>query len=274
MENILEVRNLKVDFRQRKTDHISIIRDISFHLGKGECLGILGESGSGKSMTMKAVLGLLNKNFLISGSAEYKGYNLLKQTEEKIRHHRGKEITMILQNPMTCFDPLYRIENQISESWLSHYKMSKEEIRSKALQMLKDMQIRNGEEVLKKYPHQLSGGMLQRIMIGIALSMDPEILVADEPTTALDAVTQFEILKEFQKIKQTKKTSILFISHDLSVISQIADRIVIMNEGRITEQGDFDYIIKKAGDENTRRLVESRFMVMKQFHKMIRGDLI
>ena len=169
-----------------------------------ECLGILGESGSGKSMTVKSVLGLLDKNFQVSGSAIFDGQDLLKETKEELRRLRGSRITMVLQNPMTCFDPLYRIGNQMAETFATHTSWNVQEIRSRCLEILDQMRIRNGEEVLEKYPHQLSGGMLQRIMIGIAMALQPELLIADEPTTAIDAITQYEILEEFIRIKSRK----------------------------------------------------------------------
>lgn len=149
---------------------------------------------------------------------------------------------MVLQNPMTCFDPLYRIGNQMAETFAAHTAWNAQEIRTCCLKILDQMQILNGEEVLEKYPHQLSGGMLQRIMIGIAMALQPELLIADEPTTAIDAVTQYEILEEFVRIKKNKNTAMLFITHDLGAISKVADRILVMNSGQIVDSGDFEHI--------------------------------
>lgn len=201
-----------------------LVKGVSFSVNTGECLGVLGESGSGKSMSIKAAMGLLDRNFLVSGSARFQGEELLGKSAEELRRLRGGKVGIVLQNPMTCFDPLYRIGQQISETFLAHNSWSADEIRSRSLKLLEKMQIRNPEEVLEKYPHQLSGGMLQRIMIGIATSMEPALLVADEPTTAIDAITQFEILDELIRIKREANTAMIFISHDLNAISQVADR--------------------------------------------------
>ena len=230
MSAILKVENLNVTLTYRKTSK-KLVENVNFEVHPGECLGILGESGSGKSMTVKSILGLLDKNFHVSGSTVFDGHDLLKESKEELRRLRGSRITMVLQNPMTCFDPLYRIGNQMSETFATHTTWNAQEIRSHCLKILNQMQILNGEEVLQKYPHQLSGGMLQRIMIGIAMALQPELLIADEPTTAIDAITQYEILEEFIRIKKNKNTAMLFITHDLGAISKVADRILVMNSG-------------------------------------------
>ncbi|RDU23815.1 ABC transporter ATP-binding protein [Anaerosacchariphilus polymeriproducens] len=268
-KEILRVKNLVVDVKGKNGKRSEIIKNISFELNKGECLGILGESGSGKSMSMKAILGLLDSHFIIRGSAYYKNMDLMLETPEKLRSYRGNDIAVILQNPMTCFDPLFRMEDQMKETWQSHLNLSKRELHEKALSVLRTMQIPNERDVLRKYPHQLSGGMLQRITIGLALSMEPEILIADEPTSSIDAITQFEIMKEFQKIKEKCGTSMIFITHDLSVISQVADRILVMNQGEIVDMGDFKHITTKAQDEYTRHLVRSKMMVMRQYNQVL-----
>lgn len=197
----LELKQLQVSLYSRKQNH-ELVKGVTFSVMQGECLGILGESGSGKSMSMKAAMGILDKNFLVSGSAKFLGEELIGKSSEELRDLRGGKIGMVLQNPMTCFDPLYRIGNQISETFMAHCKWDAKEIREQSIAMLNKMKIRNPEEVLEKYPHQLSGGMLQRIMIGIATSMKPSLLIADEPTTAIDAITQFEILNELVDIKK------------------------------------------------------------------------
>lgn len=240
MSAILKVENLNVTLTYRKTSK-KLVENVNFEVHPGECLGILGESGSGKSMTVKSILGLLDKNFHVSGSAVFDGHDLLKESKEELRRLRGSRITMVLQNPMTCFDPLYRIGNQMAETFATHTTWNAQEIRSHCLKILNQMQILNGEEVLQKYPHQLSGGMLQRIMIGIAMALHPELLIADEPTTAIDAITQYEILEEFIRIKKSKNTAMLFITHDLGVISKVADRILVMNSGRIVDSGSFEH---------------------------------
>ena len=270
MSAILKVENLNVTLRHRRVSK-KLVEDVSFEVHPGECLGILGESGSGKSMTVKSVLGLLDKNFQVSGSAIFDGQDLLKETKEELRRLRGSRITMVLQNPMTCFDPLYRIGNQMAETFATHTSWNVQEIRSRCLEILDQMRIRNGEEVLEKYPHQLSGGMLQRIMIGIAMALQPELLIADEPTTAIDAITQYEILEEFIRIKKQKNTAMLFITHDLGAISKVADRILVMNSGHVVDSGSFDHILKHADDPYTRMLVEKRSAVMQRYRQILHG---
>ena len=270
MSAILKVENLNVTLRHRRVSK-KLVEDVSFEVHPGECLGILGESGSGKSMTVKSVLGLLDKNFQVSGSAIFDGQDLLKETKEELRRLRGSRITMVLQNPMTCFDPLYRIGNQMAETFATHTSWNVQEIRSRCLEILDQMRIRNGEEVLEKYPHQLSGGMLQRIMIGIAMALQPELLIADEPTTAIDAITQYEILEEFIRIKKQKNTAMLFITHDLGAISKVADRILVMNSGHVVDSGSFDHILKHVDDPYTRMLVEKRSAVMRRYRQILHG---
>ena len=270
MSAILKVENLNVTLRHRRVSK-KPVEDVSFEVHPGECLGILGESGSGKSMTVKSVLGLLDKNFQVSGSAIFDGQDLLKESKEELRRLRGSRITMVLQNPMTCFDPLYRIGNQMAETFATHTSWNAQEIRTRSLEILEQMRIRNGEEVLEKYPHQLSGGMLQRIMIGIAMALQPELLIADEPTTAIDAITQYEILEEFIRIKKQKNTAMLFITHDLGAISRVADRILVMNSGHVVDSGSFDHILKHADDPYTRMLVEKRSAVMHRYRQILHG---
>ena len=270
MSAILKVENLNVTLRHRRVSK-KLVEDVSFEVHPGECLGILGESGSGKSMTVKSVLGLLDKNFQVSGSAIFDGQDLLKESRKELRRLRGSRITMVLQNPMTCFDPLYRIGNQMAETFATHTSWNVQEIRSRCLEILDQMRIRNGEEVLEKYPHQLSGGMLQRIMIGIAMALQPELLIADEPTTAIDAITQYEILEEFIRIKKQKNTAMLFITHDLGAISKVADRILVMNSGHVVDSGSFDHILKHADDPYTRMLVEKRSAVMRRYRQILHG---
>lgn len=273
MSAVLKVENLNVTLTYRKASK-KLVEDVSFEVHPGECLGILGESGSGKSMTVKSILGLLDKNFQVSGSAVFDGHDLLKESKEELRRLRGSRITMVLQNPMTCFDPLYRIGNQMAETFAAHTAWNAQEIRTCCLKILDQMQILNGEEVLEKYPHQLSGGMLQRIMIGIAMALQPELLIADEPTTAIDAVTQYEILEEFVRIKKNKNTAMLFITHDLGAISKVADRILVMNSGQIVDGGDFEHIRNHANDPYTRLLIEKRSAVMCHYRDILHGKEI
>ena len=271
MKPAMKVEDLCVDLvtrRQKKR----IVEHVKFEVYPGECLGILGESGSGKSMSLKAVLGLLDKNFQVSGQAVFDDKNLIGAPGEELRKLRGNQIGMVLQNPMTCFDPLYRIGSQMAETFAMHTDWNGEKIRSVSLEVLDQMRIHDGAEVLEKYPHQLSGGMLQRIMIGIAMALSPELLIADEPTTAIDAITQYEILEEFERIKREKKTAMIFITHDLGAISKVADRIMVMNSGRIVDQGDFHHILHYAKDPYTRLLVEKRMAVMDRYRDILKRE--
>lgn len=268
MEPVLKVRNLVVEHCRKKNIH-QIIKGIDFQVFPGQCLGILGESGSGKSMSLKAVMGLLGTDFLVKGEAVYHRENLIGKSKEQLRQIRGEKIGMILQNPMTCFDPLYRIDEQLAETYREHTTLNKTQILNKSIEILEVMQIKNPAEVLKKYPHQLSGGMLQRIMIGLAMSMEPDLLIADEPTTAIDAITQFEIMKEFIRIKKESGTAMIFISHDLGVISAIADQILVLNQGHAVDHGTFQSIYEHPSDPYTKLLVEKKKAVMEQYRKAI-----
>lgn len=270
MTPVFELNHLQVSLRGKKRN-TDLVKGVSFSVKQGECLGILGESGSGKSMSIKAAMGLLDKNFVVSGSAKFQGDELVGKNAEQLRRLRGGQVGIVLQNPMTCFDPLYRIGNQIAETFAAHQKWDAGEIKERSIEMLDKMQIRNPEEALEKYPHQLSGGMLQRIMIGIAMSMEPSLLIADEPTTAIDAITQFDILNEFAVIKQKHKTAMIFISHDLNAVSQIADKIVVLNQGTVVDQGDFHHIIHHAADPYTRLLIEKRTDVMRKYRQALEG---
>ena len=270
MTPVFELNHLQVSLRGKKRN-TDLVKGVSFSVKQGECLGILGESGSGKSMSIKAAMGLLDKNFVVSGSAKFQGDELVGKNAEQLRRLRGGQVGIVLQNPMTCFDPLYRIGNQIAETFAAHQKWDAGEIKERSIEMLDKMQIRNPEEALEKYPHQLSGGMLQRIMIGIAMSMEPSLLIADEPTTAIDAITQFDILNEFAAIKQKHKTAMIFISHDLNAVSRIADKIVVLNQGTVVDQGDFHHIIHHAADPYTRLLIEKRTDVMRKYRRVLEG---
>lgn len=271
MKPAIKVEDLCVDLVTKRQKR-RIVDHVGFEVYPGECLGILGESGSGKSMSLKAVLGLLDKNFQVSGQAVFDDKNLIGAPGEELRKLRGNQIGMVLQNPMTCFDPLYRIGSQMAETFAMHTDWNGEKIRSVSLEVLDQMRIHDGAEVLEKYPHQLSGGMLQRIMIGIAMALSPELLIADEPTTAIDAITQYEILEEFERIKREKKTAMIFITHDLGAISKVADRIMVMNSGRIVDQGDFHHILHHAKDPYTRLLVEKRMAVMDRYRDILKRE--
>lgn len=269
MEPVLKVSNLTIEHRSKKYS-TSIVHGIDFEVMPGQCLGILGESGSGKSMSLKGIMGLLGQGFTVEGEAIFQGENLIGKSREQLRKIRGKRIGMILQNPMTCFDHLYRIDEQLAETYREHKSLTKAEILDQSVEVLTSMRISNPREVLKKYPHQLSGGMLQRIMIGLAMSMEPDLIIADEPTTAIDAITQYEIMKEFVRIKKQSKTSMIFISHDLGVISAISDQVLVLNQGSVADKGTFSRIYENPQDPYTRLLVEKKRAVMEKYHQAVR----
>lgn len=240
-ENILSVKNLHVNFRTYAGE-VRAIRDISFDLNKGETLAIVGESGSGKSVTTKTLMGLSEKNAEVSGQIDFKGRNLTELKEDDWVQVRGNEIAMIFQDPMTSLDPTMKIGMQIAEPILLHEKVSKQEALDRALQLMKDVGIPNAAEHINDYPHQWSGGMRQRAVIAIALAANPEILIADEPTTALDVTIQAQILQLLKDIQKERQSSIIFITHDLGVVAGMADRVAVMYAGKIVEYGTVDEV--------------------------------
>lgn len=240
-ENILSVKNLHVNFRTYAGE-VKAIRDISFDLNKGETLAIVGESGSGKSVTTKTLMGLSEKNAEVSGQIDFKGRNLTELKEEDWVQIRGNEIAMIFQDPMTSLDPTMKIGMQIAEPILLHEKVSKQEALDRALQLMKDVGIPNAAEHINDYPHQWSGGMRQRAVIAIALAANPEILIADEPTTALDVTIQAQILQLLKDIQKERQSSIIFITHDLGIVAGMADRVAVMYAGKIVEYGTVDEV--------------------------------
>lgn len=268
MSTVLTVNNLTVKVTEKKQVK-TLVENMSFTVEAGKCLGILGESGSGKSMTCKAITGLLDRSFQIEGEASFGGSNLIGMDAKALRKIRGKDICMILQNPMTSFDPLCRIGEQMGEGMAVHTELSKAAIKERCLSTLYSMQIRNPEEVLLKYPHQLSGGMLQRIMIGLALVMEPKLLIADEPTTAIDAITQYSVVEEFKKIKENNRVGMIFISHDLGVLSQIADDVIVMHNAKILQSGKTKDVMTNPGDEYTKFLLDKKKAVMQRFYQVL-----
>ena len=269
-KTVLKVENLNVTFHQEgKSAHI--VKDVSFSVNAGQCLGILGGSGSGKSMSCKAVLRLLDKNFEVDGEMTLLGENLREKSNEAVRKMRGSKITMVLQNPMNCFDPLYRIGDQMAETFAEHTNWDGKRIREESLAVLELMRIRNPDEVLRKYPHQLSGGMLQRVMIGLAVKLEPDLIVCDEPTTAIDSISRYAVMQEFLRIKKSTGAAMIFISHDLGVLSMIADQLVVMHRGRIVERGTVEDVFKNATDAYTRELIDRHTSVMNAFINATQG---
>ncbi|MGT2958444.1 peptide ABC transporter ATP-binding protein [Streptococcus bovimastitidis] len=240
-ETILNVKNLHVDFKTYAGD-VKAIRDINFELYKGETLAIVGESGSGKSVTTRTLMGLNAKNASITGDIDFKGKKLNELKEEEWVKVRGKEIAMIFQDPMTSLDPTMKIGKQIAEAILIHESVSKQEALDRALKLMNQVGIPNAEEHINDYPHQWSGGMRQRAVIAIALAANPEILIADEPTTALDVTIQNQILKLMKGLQSQISSSIIFITHDLGVVAGMADRVAVMYAGKIVEYGTVDEV--------------------------------
>ena len=241
-ERILDVKNLQIDFHTYAGE-VKAIRNVSFHLDKGETLAIVGESGSGKSVTTKSLMGLLANNAkVVGGSIMYHGEDILKKSEKQMQDIRGKDIAMIFQDPMTSLDPTMKIGRQIAEPLMKHKKVEKKKALAQALEILKLVGIDHAEERINEYPHQFSGGQRQRIVIAIALVCYPEILIADEPTTALDVTIQAQILDLMKELQQKIETSIIFITHDLGVVAGMADRVAVMYAGQIIEYGSVDEI--------------------------------
>jgi peptide/nickel transport system ATP-binding protein len=236
---LLEIQNLKTYFHTR-AGTTKAVDDISFSLEKGEILGIVGESGSGKSVTCYSLLGLLPTPpaKVEGGQAQFGGKDLLQLPEALLREIRGKRISMIFQDPMSCLNPYLRILGQVAEPLLAHNpEITGEEAEKQALEMLKKVGIRDAEERANSYPHEFSGGMRQRVMIAMALITNPDILLADEPTTALDVTVQARILKLLKELRNELDVSVIFITHDLGVVAEVADRIVVMYRGKVVEQG-------------------------------------
>ena len=236
-EPILEVNNLRVSFRTYN-GKVQAVRGIDFKLYEGETLAIVGESGSGKSVTTKAILGILPKNSIIEeGEILYKGADLTKYKEKDFYNLRGKEISLIFQDPLSALNPIMKIGKQITEALILREHMSKEDAKKRALELMEMVGITNPEVRYEQYPFQFSGGMRQRIVIAIALACNPEILICDEPTTALDVTIQARILELINDMKREHDLSVIFITHDLGVVANIADRVCVMYAGRIVEVG-------------------------------------
>ena len=242
MEKILEVNNLNISF-DTYAGKVRAIRGVDFDLNKGETLAIVGESGSGKSVTTRTIMRLLSSNANIDeGQILFKGQDIVNKSEKEMQKIRGREIAMIFQDPMTSLDPTMTIGKQVAESLRKHKNVSKKESLKAALDLLNLVGIPDAEKRLKNYPHQFSGGQRQRIVIAIALICNPEILIADEPTTALDVTIQAQILELLKEIQEKIETSIIFITHDLGVVATVADRVAVMYAGKIGEVGTAEEI--------------------------------
>ena len=235
---LLEIKNLHTYFKTRK-GIVKAVNDVSYTLEPGKTIGIVGESGSGKSQSAMSILQLLDSNgYIANGSITFEGRDLTKLTREEMYEIRGNAISVIFQEPMTSLNPVFTVDRQLSEPFMIHQGMSKAEAHEQALKMLYDVQIPNPEQVIRQYPHQLSGGMRQRVMIAMALACRPKILIADEPTTALDVTIQAQILRLMNELQEEKGTSIIFITHDLGVINEMADDVAVMYCGQVVEKAE------------------------------------
>ena len=254
---LLDIENLKLSFFT-PAGEVKALNDVSIHLKEGEVLGIVGESGSGKSVTAFSLMGLTpHPGKVISGKTTFNGKVVTELSEKQMRSIRGKEVSIIFQDPMTSLNPVYTIGNQIMEVILLHTKASKKEAEKRAMELLYLVGINEPEKRLRQYPHELSGGMRQRIMIAIALACEPKLLIADEPTTALDVTIQAQILELMMELKGKLGMSIIMITHDLGVVAQMCDRIAVMYGGKIVEYGRAEDIFYNTKNKYTEGLLNS-----------------
>lgn len=256
-KHLLKVTDLNIEFH----DHLipeTVVYDFDLTLDEGEIVGLVGESGSGKSMSALAIAGLLSRRDMQKrGEILFNGMDLLTCERSKLREIQGNDISVIFQEPMTSLNPVKKIGWQVEESLRIHTDMTKEERYARAIQMLEDVELEEPERVYNQYPHELSGGMRQRVMIASAMICAPKILIADEPTTALDVTIQAQIVKLLKRLNREKKTAILFISHDLSLIRQICQRVLVMKGGYIVESGSTEEIFNHPKEEYTRNLISA-----------------
>lgn len=265
--NLLKVENLNV--MDRKTGK-PIVQNISFHVEPGACLAIVGESGSGKSVTCKSIVGINAQNLVPSGCINFNGQELLKMATNDLRRLRGKHIAMIMQNAMNCFDPSCAIGTFIGEVLREHFGFDRKKSFCMMEEIFASLMLRDISNVLSKYPHQLSGGMLQRIMVALTLALKPDLIIADEPTTALDQIVQSELIRQLIKIRQDAGAAMIFISHDLGVVKEISDTILVMKNGGMIEYGTTQDIFLNPQNSYTKYLVDSRTAMGRRFKELFK----
>lgn len=254
---LIEVKNLVTEFKV-KHGTVKAVDGVSFYVDKGEILAVVGESGSGKSVTSLSIMGLLQDNGRVAqGEILFNGEDLLKKSEAEMQKIRGNRISMIFQEPMTSLNPVYRVKDQIMESIMTHNKVNKKEALERTIEMLRIVGIPSPEVRANDYPHQMSGGMRQRVMIAMALSCDPELLIADEPTTALDVTIQAQILELLNNMRHKFNMSVLLITHDLGVVSETADRVIVMYCGQVVESAEVNSLFAKPMHPYTLGLLKS-----------------
>ncbi|MBQ7076848.1 MAG: ABC transporter ATP-binding protein [Lachnospiraceae bacterium] len=258
-KKLIEIKDLKVSFFT-PAGEVKAVDGISYELGYNEVMGVVGESGSGKSVEAYSIIGLLqDPGRVTGGSITFEGEDLLAYTPEQMRQFRGNKVSMIFQNPMTCLNPVYTIGNQLMEALTVHDKnITKEEAKKRAIEMLELVGINNAEKRINQYPHEFSGGMRQRAMIAMALICKPKLLIADEPTTALDVTIQAQILELMKDLQKKENTSIIFITHNLGVVAEICDKVSVMYAGRIVEQAKVNDIFYNPQHPYTKGLLASQ----------------
>ncbi|QYO67236.1 ABC transporter ATP-binding protein [Leptolyngbya sp. 7M] len=254
---LLEVSNLQTHFPTR-AGLVRAVNDVSFHICEGELLALVGESGCGKSITALSIMRLIYPPGKIAGgSIKFKGEELTTATDDRLREIRGNDIAMIFQDPMTSLNPVYTVGEQIAEALRLHRKLDKKAAKQAAIEAMREVAIPSPERRVDDYPHQLSGGMRQRVMIAMALACDPELLIADEPTTALDVTIQAQILELLDELRKTRKLAVLLITHDLGVVADVADRVCVMYTGKIVEESGVDELFDKPKHPYTQGLLRS-----------------
>ncbi|MDQ6787890.1 MAG: ABC transporter ATP-binding protein [Acidobacteriota bacterium] len=257
MPHLLEIENLQTHFPTR-AGIVRAVDDVSFYIDEGELVGLVGESGSGKSITALSVMRLLSQpGKIVGGSVKFKGEELTTASGERMREIRGDDISMIFQDPMTSLNPVYTVGEQIAEALRLHRKLDKPTAWKSAIEAMEEVSIPDAARRAKDYPHQLSGGMRQRVMIAMALACNPELLIADEPTTALDVTIQAQILELLDELRKTRKLAILLITHDLGVVAEVADRVCVMYTGRIVEESGVNEIFEQPKHPYTQGLLRS-----------------
>lgn len=259
MKPLLEVKNLSIQARDGN-EVVSLVKDISFSIREKEVLGIVGESGSGKSMTALSIMGLLKKNINVNeGIINFSDQDLTKISKKALRKMCGKDMGIVFQEPMMALNPFFKIGKQVSEPLIQHLKLTKNAAYDRSVELLNEVGISDAKRVMKTYPHELSGGMRQRVLIAIALSCNPKLVIADEPTTALDVIIQNQILTLLKKLIKERETSLLIISHDFGVISKMADNVAVMYDGEIVEMGTKEVVLKKPKHAYTNALLKAAY---------------
>ncbi|MGJ7907611.1 ABC transporter ATP-binding protein [Actinopolyspora sp. H202] len=255
---LLEVEDLHVEFRTREAT-ANVLNGVGYHVDAGETLAVLGESGSGKSVTAQTVMGILDTppGFATKGAIRYRGEELLSATEDRRRKLRGENMAMIFQDALSALNPVYTVGFQIAEQFRFRRGMSRKDAMAKAAEMLDMVKIPNAKQRVKEFPHQFSGGMRQRAMIAMSLALDPDLLIADEPTTALDVTVQAQIMDLLDELRRERGMGLILITHDLGVVAEVADRIAVMYAGRVVEESDAESLYKRPAHPYTEGLMES-----------------